>query len=147
MGLNELVLIKDGGPYNDCGARDFPNLKSGIVISGATYYYNCFSWALGRTDKWLDSTNHFNGYSIDAFIEVFAELGYIQDALGKGKDQIAIYGRDEYYVLHIARRIKIDGEYIWTSKIGAEELITHETPEELEGPGYGVVLQILSRGQ
>lgn len=110
--------------------------------------YNCFSWALEVTDKWLDSSNWFEGYTLKAFVEGYKAIGY-KVTKRPQEEQVAIYGfrygRGRYTITHVARRTEVDGVYVWTSKLGGTELITHKTLQDVEGDRYGQVVQILSR--
>jgi hypothetical protein len=125
---------------------EFPHLDidNARVLRHEDDNYNCFAWALGFTDRWLNANNYFGTRSKAAFVRAFEAAGWKKTKRPSG-EQVAIYkrGRD---VTHVARRTKVDGRYVWTSKLGSNELITHDSPASLEGGYYGDVVQILSRG-
>lgn len=130
-------MLNIGDTYIDRGS--LPHLISGKVIGPETWDYNCISWALDIDDYWINPDED----SVEGFINKLQDLGYELDALGE--EQVAIYVGVHGYLEHMAKRIKRDNEYVWTSKIGACELITHDTPEELEGNLYGTVVQVVSK--
>ena len=62
-------------------------------------------------------------------------------ALEDGFEKVAIYALS-FTVTHMARQLA-SGR--WTSKLGELEDIEHETPAELEGDIYGIVVQYMRR--
>ena len=58
-----------------------------------------------------------------------------------GFEKVAIYGQTLFY-RHAARQLP-NGK--WTSKLGEEEDIEHDTPDDVAGGLYGEVVQILKR--
>ncbi len=74
----------------------------------------------------------------------FGALGYEPCADGlleDGFEKVAIY-QSPSGVQHMARQLQTGW---WTSKLGQLEDIEHETPAELEGDIYGVVVQYMRR--
>jgi hypothetical protein len=130
----------------------FPNLEvEGYEISSPyDRRYNCIAWASSRDNQW--SWPGGGGYwpagvsddtTVEAFIEAFALQGYEtcdDRILDAGYGKVALYAQ-QGEVTHAARQLS-DGR--WTSKLGKEVDITH-TLAGLEGPCYGVVVQILRR--
>jgi hypothetical protein len=90
--------------------------------------------------------------TVENFISAFSKLGYLpceNSALEKNFEKVAIYvsTKDEIHapkgsVTHMARQLS-DGK--WTSKLGNDVDISHNTLQAVEGNAYGVVKQILKR--
>jgi len=82
---------------------------------------------------------------IEALVQVFESLGYEScgrdDTLEDGYDKVALYERNGMYK-HAARQLP-DGK--WTSKLGREEDISHDTPDCVAGTIYGRVHCIMRR--
>jgi len=55
--------------------------------------------------------------------------------------KVALYGDGPFYT-HAARQLPT-GQ--WTSKLGREVDIEHDSPEGIAGGGYGEVLQVMKR--
>jgi hypothetical protein len=84
-------------------------------------------------------------YNLTSYSRVFAVRGYTPCDTGEleqGYEKIAIYADSMGIPTHAARQ-KESG--VWMSKLGELEDIEHETLGALEGPGYGVVAQIMKR--
>lgn len=122
---------------------DYPRLDPNKILGLRTYEYNCYSWALGRTDLWINNAQDFD--NLEGLIERFEAQGYTEKR-GR-KERIAIYQESDGWVTHAARTIEIDGRYTWTSKIGSCYLVAHRRLTDLVGPwgGYGKVSTILYR--
>ena len=119
--------------------RWFPSLRASdySVTSPATTRYNCFAWALGIDDRWIEPDE-------DDPRRIFSEAGFaeVSDAeADPATDKIALYA-DELGVTHAARQLP-NGR--WTSKLGNWEDIEHADPDSLTGSLYGSLLLILSR--
>jgi hypothetical protein len=134
----------------------FPNLRAGrfLLTSPATAKYNCIAWAAGETSKWWWPTPGVYYWpagipseeTLDAFVAAFATLGFSPSndgALESGFEKVALYalaGRPT----HMARQLA-SGK--WTSKLGRDIDIEHETPIEVESPLYGTVARFLRRAR
>lgn len=103
--------------------------------SDADDEYNCIAWAAEDASRWW---SHEDGYywpvdrdaSVDSLIDAFRDIQYeICDSgkYEKGFEKVAIYAKDGEWT-HAARQIS-GGE--WTSKMGEEEDISHQQPEDL----------------
>lgn len=82
---------------------------------------------------------------MDAFIETFESLGFEtcdSDELEEGFRKIAIYGISGANPKHLARQL-VDGK--WTSKLGQQVDIQHDTLDDITGPHYGSVLRIMRK--
>jgi hypothetical protein len=81
---------------------------------------------------------------VGSFIQLFRRLGYEPCGDGVANPQlekVAIYVKDGL-VTHTARQFP-GGP--WTSKLGSNYDVTHESPEELEQGRYGLVVSYLAR--
>ena len=137
----------------------YPKLRRGLyrVTSPKDKLYNCIAYAAGKNDihwwpyplptvgiNWpIERTDE----TIECFIEAFATKGYIEcknmDAcLEPGIEKVAIYAGADGEPTHMARQLE-NGK--WTSKLGYDEDIEHDTLESLECPVYGMVAAILRR--
>lgn len=88
--------------------------------------------------------NVARGNSLDCYEGLFASIGYEKCADGVlelGFEKIAIYATSNY-ADHAARQ-KPNGR--WTSKLGDEEDIEHDTPEAISGGIYGRPLVFMKR--
>ena len=133
---------------------DFPNLgREGFVeASPETARYNCIAWAASRQDDWWWPDRNAQYYwpqavlreeTIETFIQAFQTLGYVpcdSHQLENGFEKVALYALGGA-PKHAARQLP-DGR--WTSKLGAFIDIEH-TLAGLEGPRYGIVVQLLKR--
>lgn len=135
---------------------DFPNLQgSGHVTSLRSPDYNCIAWAAGDSRRWwwpfpkippyYWPVNAATSAALGVFVATFMELGYSRcedGELERGFEKIAFYADAQGQVTHAARQLT-DGR--WTSKLGREEDIEHESPEAVEGPVYGRVVAFMKR--
>ena len=135
--------------------QDYPNLadENYQITSPDTIDYNCVAWALEETQRWWWPDSFFESYwppnipreeTIEAFQKLFQYFGYsICDAaiLERDVNKIAIYLANNKPT-HVARQLE-NGK--WTSKLGSNEDIEHDTLEGLEGKKYGKVVCIMKR--
>jgi hypothetical protein len=147
--------------------RVFSNLKDGEfeLTSPFDSKYNCIAHAAEKNDIWWWSVDKalvgndvfwFNNVAgeptVENFISAFRKLGY-QPCENSEPEQdfekVAIYvsTKDETHapkgsVTHMARQLS-NGK--WTSKLGKDVDISHNTLRAIEGNAYGVVKQILKR--
>jgi len=130
-----------------------PNLKTGAyrVMSPETTQYNCIAWAAGISDEWWDPATGYPwpaGLSRDASVETLVKLyerrGFVVcdiPELEPGYEKIAIYGASGEWE-HAARQMA-SGK--WTSKMGPDEDIEHDSPNDLAGGAFGLVILIMKR--
>lgn len=133
--------------------HDLPNLVPGEfeITSCPTAAYNCLGWALGDSQHWwwptfdgvwLDNTTPDD--TVEAFIRLFEGRGYRRsrnDDFIEGLEKVAIYAIDGVPA-HVARQLPTGA---WTSKLGAEEDISHKSLGALEGDCYGAVVVVMER--
>ena len=144
----------------------FENLKDGEyeLTSPFDAKYNCIAHAAGENDKWWSVDKKTAGNDVfwfdnvpsqatlENFILAFGKLGYeICDStqIENGFEKIAVYvsAKDQLHApkgspTHMSRQLS-DGR--WTSKLGQDVDILHNTLQNLEGKIYGEVRQILKR--
>jgi hypothetical protein len=122
-----------------------------------TNKYNCIGWAIGRDDQWVDPAdpeeweenfywpeNVPRDYKITSLIMVFELAGFAicaDASLEDGVEKIAIYADGDEW-MHAARQLDTGK---WTSKMGPDERIEHDTPEDLAGPWCGQVKMFMQR--
>ncbi len=115
--------------------------------------YNCIAWAVGTNDEWWDPDEDYfwpadlpRDYDVATLTMLYEGIGYdlCDNAdLEDGFEKVAIYGQNGIYE-HVTRQLP-DG--LWTSKLGPDDDISHDTHDRLEGPNYGEVLHILKRSR
>jgi hypothetical protein len=133
----------------------FPNITefNSKPTSPATGVYNCIAWAYGRDDGWFepDPLEQYcwpisrREYSIDAYKELFSSIGYIHCANASNEDgflKIALYIDEKGQPTHAARQLE-KGK--WTSKLGFNIDIEHDSPEVLNGKKYGTAKVFMKR--
>lgn len=143
--------------FREFAERTFPGLTgtSYAKTSPRTVNYNCIAWAAGEDDRWWDPHFPMAGYywppevphamAVSALVEAYRSIGYRKCSNGqlqKGYEKIAIYSSQAGVWTHAARQLK-SGR--WTSKLGAEEDIEHDTPRDLHGVVYGTVYCYMRR--
>ena len=118
------------------------------VTSEPTYEYNCIAYAVGETDRWWSHVAGAGYYwpeyasrtpCIHSLIEAFSGQGYevCEDASHEpGFTKVALYADRQGHWTHAAVQLP-DGQ--WSSKLGADEDISHRTPESLDPDFYGSV--------
>lgn len=133
--------------------EDFPNLRAGgwEETSKRDTKYNCIAYAAyDFRRKWDTSKGYYwppgalREYSVDGWADAFRVLGYKpcdSTELESGYEKIAIYKKNEK-PSHVARQL---ASGIWTSKLGLDEDINHNTLEALEGELYGKVDKVMKR--
>ena len=124
------------------------------VTSEATDEYNCIAYAVGETDRWWSHVPDADYYwpehasrtpSIQSLVEAFAGLGYelCEDASDEpGFNKIALYADRQGRWTHAA--VQLPGGR-WSSKLGPDEDISHQTPESLDSDFYGGVHCLMRR--
>jgi hypothetical protein len=140
-------------PFHQSAVAALPRLsaKNYRETSPSTWSYNCIAWAAGSTDAWWwPAPGRFwppgveREETLAAFLEAFATLGYIpceSAELEKDFEKVAIYAVGELPA-HAARQM---GDGRWTSKLGPNIDIEHETLDALAGGTYGEVRVVLRR--
>ena len=121
------------------------------VTSPSTPLYNCIAWAVGVDDVWWwPSPTRFwpesaaSEETVVAFVAAFASAGYAPCADGEwepGFEKVALYVVNDRPT-HAARQSS-NGR--WTSKLGQEVDIEHDTPEAVGGGVYGEATIFLIR--
>ncbi|MDT4292376.1 hypothetical protein RO575_22650 [Methylomonas sp. MO1] len=112
----------------------FPNLdvNAAVVTGEPTQTYNCISWTLGVTDRWL-----WPGASIASFDTFYRQWGFSRS----GSRHIAAWGSSASSMTHGC----VSGSCPrWESKCGNSLSIQHGLTE-LEGANYGRVSAFYNR--
>ncbi len=114
----------------------FPNLNvdAAVVTGDATNVYNCISWTVGVTDRWL-----WPGPTIQQFDTFYRQFGYVR----AGNGPIAAWGNSTSNLTHASISGPGHGPR-WESKCGSDLRIQHGLGE-LEGSSYGQVLAFYAR--
>jgi hypothetical protein len=114
----------------------FPNLNvdAAVVTGEQTQTYNCISWTVGVTDRWL-----WPGASIVNFDAFYRGFGFARAANGP----IAAWGRSTTDMTH-GSVSGPDHRPQWESKCGARLRIQHGL-SELQGQSYGQVMAFYAR--
>jgi len=130
----------------------FPRLNSQNhrVTSPPSTSYNCIAWAAGDTQNWWQPGLHWPlpthpfDDTIAELQSIFRSLAYeecVNANLEPGFEKVALYGVAGFYT-HAARQLS-NGQ--WTSKLGNEEDIVHDSPETVAGGIYGEAVSIMKR--
>lgn len=122
---------------------EFPLLGNWVCTSKRTREYNCFAWAAGDdTSRWDPMPGNYwphrlpRNCNVDTIIRLYELKGYerCQDgSLDPYFEKIVLYVTG-HGVQHAARQLPSG---LWTSKLGDEEDITHESPASLSCEDYG----------
>jgi len=133
--------------------EDYPGLRGSgwQVTSERTRQYNCISYAAYDTRRPWFPWKYFywppgakKEDTIEGWISAFHVLAYKpcdDESLEDGYEKIAIYALDGL-PKHVARQLESG---TWTSKLGNDEDISHNTLEALEGEFYGKVVLLMKR--
>ena len=136
--------------------NEFPNtsVEPFIQKSHVDVNYNCIAWAAEDNERWWWPDSQNIDYwpagvprevTINAFIQAYQTIGYEvcdRHNLEPGFQKIAIYADSAGKPTHAARQLP-DGK--WTSKLGQDEDIQHQTLEGLVGEIYGNVACIMKK--
>ena len=136
------------------GSKEFPRLtpSNHRVTSPATTDYNCIAWAHGDIERWWQPGVYWqpadwpeDDVGLDALISVFSRTGYVacglDTSLEHGFEKVALYASGDLYT-HAARQLA-GGK--WTSKLGKDVDIEHDTPDDVAGGVYGDVAAVMKR--
>lgn len=114
--------------------------------------YNCIAWAVEDTDHWWQPGEYWqpsdwprDDAGIGALENAFRFLGYEtcpDGNLEPGFQKVALYAKAGFIYTHAARQLA-SGK--WTSKLGGNIDIEHDTPDAIAGGVYGEVHQFMKR--
>jgi hypothetical protein len=123
--------------------RDFPRLGKFEVLAPSTPgegkgVYNCIAYSLKIHDRWVNPAK-----SVAGFDRMYGAQGYrrvkgLDYHFNPRLEKVVVYakkgrtGQLEY--THACRQLT---NGTWTSKLGHGPLISHATPDSLDGPSYG----------
>jgi hypothetical protein len=122
------------------------------ITSPVTTSYNCIAWAAEDNSRFWWPAKYYwppgvrKEATLEAFVDAFKTLGFEKCDSGEHEDghiKVALYvnpadGRPT----HAARELPSKK---WTSKLGPQHDIEHDTPELLCGTLYGMVAQFMKR--
>jgi hypothetical protein len=136
-------------------AAAFPNVTATnlTVTSPATWAYNCIAWSLGDTSIWWSPAP--GGYywprglpknmaSVPYLISLYRQQGFevcADASLEAGFEKVVLYANGGIFQ-HVALQLS-DGR--WTSKLGGDEDVEHDSPDVLANGDYGTVVCVLKR--
>jgi hypothetical protein len=136
-------------------SSDFPRLTSDNhqETSPAAIAYNCIAWAVEDTQHWwqpgvywLPDNWPVNDFGLGALERVFRTLGYedcgMDEKLEVGSTKVALFASSSFIYTHAARQLP-SGK--WTSKLGKDIDIEHDSPAVVAGGVYGEVMQVMKR--
>ncbi len=134
---------------------NFPRLtpSNHRVTSPATRRYNCVAWAAGEFHRWWEPGKFWpcpllgKAFTVDDLTAAFRTIGYAPCPDGTwepGFEKVAIYAEEFDDPTHASRQLP-DGR--WTSKLGPDEDIEHDTADDVAGGLYGEVFQFMRRPQ
>ncbi|MCI0362089.1 MAG: hypothetical protein L0211_26710 [Planctomycetaceae bacterium] len=134
------------------GSREFPRLTATNyrITSPATSDYNCIAWAASDTEHWWQPGVYWpisasiDDFGVNVLESALGVLGF--EPCGDGQSEVgfvkvAIYGSSLFYT-HAARELP-SGK--WTSKLGRDVDIEHDTPSDVAGGLYGEVVRFMKR--
>jgi len=131
---------------------EFPRLTetNHRVTSPETPDYNCIAWSVGDTACWWQPDVYWpvstppDDYGIGVLEQAYLALGFEDcpdDTLEPGFEKVALYGSSAFYT-HAARQ-PANGR--WSSKLGRDVDIEHDTPFDVAGGVYGEIVQFMKR--
>ena len=137
-------------PLGDQFQLKFPRLTSDNhkVTSPRDSTYNCIAYAAGVTDSWWEPcsfpipgyywpSSAGQGFGIDSLQSCYEAVGYEACSAGgleEGYTKIVLYADDSGRWTHAARQLS---NGCWSSKLGRNVDICHDTPEAIAGAAYG----------
>jgi hypothetical protein len=111
------------------------NVDASVVTGESTNVYNCISWTVGVTNRWL-----WPGPTIQQFDTFYRQLGFVR----VGNGPIAAWGQSASNMTHGSVSGPGHGPR-WESKCGHDLRIQHGLGE-LAGSTYGRVMAFYGRG-
>lgn len=122
----------------------FPRLGDDYeILAPASSEYNCISWSLGVTDRWIWPVQARSSIFFSDFDDLYTRHGYRRlstlafDQLAD-HDKVVLYAKvNASGVLEPTHAARQEADGSWTSKVGKMPLIRHLHPRDLEGGTYG----------
>ncbi|WIG95227.1 DUF6209 family protein [Myxococcus sp. SDU36] len=131
-------------------SKSFPNLteEKFVGIGPSTQRYNCIAWTVGVRDEWV-----WPGTKVEDFDKLYADKGFKPlDTVDLSHDpdleKVVIYGlkpRSGTGPLEVTHGALMDDQGRFTSKIGTQPLIRHNSADDLSGPSYGEPVRVYVR--
>ena len=129
--------------------EDFPHLPVEMV-SRFNKGFNCISWSIGVTDRWVWDEIDFNAdgtSSLGEFLRFYAKHGY-KPTSSEDLADVALFalqvGLGAYKVTHASKR---DPQYptMWLSKMGQGGIIRHRDLSVFRESPYGLPIALFRR--
>jgi hypothetical protein len=131
-------------------STSFPNLAAEdfVGIGPSSQRYNCIAWTLGVRDEWV-----WPGTRIEDFDALYARQGYqplssVDLSHDPNLEKVVIYGHPPASgtgPIEVTHGARMDEQGRFTSKIGTQPLIRHNSAEDLAGPSYGQPVRVYVR--
>jgi hypothetical protein len=133
--------------------RDFPRLtpNNHRVTSPPSADYNCIAWAREEVERWWQPGVYWpvatplGDYSDAVLEQMFLSLGFencgLDASAESGFEKVALYAEGVFYT-HAARQLPTGK---WTSKLGKEDDVEHDTPDDVAGGVYGALYRVMRR--
>ncbi|MCP3104622.1 DUF6209 family protein [Myxococcus sp. K15C18031901] len=131
-------------------SKSFPNLTEDtfVGIGPSSQRYNCIAWTVGKRNEWV-----WPGTRVEDFDALYAQQGYEPlDSVDLSHDptleKVVIYGRKPATgkgPIEVTHGALMDEQGRFTSKIGTQPLIRHESADDLTGPSYGAPVRVYVR--
>jgi len=111
---------------SDFLGRLFPNLGDCVETSPQDASYNCFAWALRRSDRWVSPEEYGDCFwpegvsrkrTLESFVALFSVYGFSvcdDPSREEGVEKVALYADATGRPTHAARQLP-NGK--WTSKL------------------------------
>ena len=137
----------------------FPNLtlERFDITSCKDGRYNCIAWAANDSRRfWWPLPQHTSRYwppgvprseTVESFLAAFESIGYSRcrsSEFESGFVKVALYLDTSGKPTHMARQL---GDGTWTSKLGPDVDICHETLAGVEGYHYGSAAIYMKRAE
>ena len=138
-------------------AQAFPNLPGAYrITSRPSPVPNCIGWALhDKNQFWTPEASRIRGYywppgvarewTLESVSEIFRLHQYVECESAEhdpDSEKIAIYADASGEPQHVARQLSTGA---WTSKLGTEDDIEHDSLEALAGGDFGSVVKVMRR--
>jgi hypothetical protein len=131
-------------------SKSFPNLQEGdfVGIGPSSQRYNCIAWTLGIRDEWV-----WPGTRVEDFDKLYGKEGYkplnsLDLSHDPNVEKIVVYGlkpRNGTGPMEVTHGARMDEQGRFTSKIGTQPLIRHNSADDLTGPSYGEPVRVYVR--
>jgi hypothetical protein len=148
--LNKNALSQYRSGVNSDGS--FPQLMSNFeVLAAPTKVYNCIANSLGYHDRWVNPITSSGSNKLAGMDQLYAAQGYqrmstLDFSLQKGYQKVVVYATVVNGVIKEVTHAAIQmSDGAWSSKLGANALIKHISPNDVAGGLYGIPVAVYIR--